>query len=78
MGLFSGSEKKLSAREVYHELHKIRELSHSERQEIMNALKPSLDMGGITRWELKKTLMEMGRQKKLTSDERRRLGKKLL
>jgi hypothetical protein len=78
MGLFSRRDEKLSAREVYRELLKIRELSHSERQEIMNALKPSLDLGGITRWELKKTLMEMSRQKKLTSDEKRRLGKRLL
>jgi hypothetical protein len=78
MGLFSRPEKKLSSREVFNELLKIRELSHSERQEIMDALKPSLDMGEITRYELKKTLIQMRQQGKLTRGEKDRLEKKLL
>ena len=77
MAFFSKKGEKLSSSEVRKKLYRISSLSSSERDEIMRALKPQLDLGGITKQEFEATLKKMRKSKKLSKYDKKRLEKSL-
>ena len=78
MGLFTKSNQKLSLKEITRALYDVSGLSSSERKVIIEALRPNQDLGGITKYELKKTLRRLEREGKLEKDDKRRVERKIL
>jgi hypothetical protein len=71
MGIFSSSNEKLSSKEMKKALFQIKSLSGADREEIMQALRSDLDMGGITKFELSKTIRELEKSNQISKFQRK-------
>lgn len=78
MGIFSSPNEKLSSREVQKALFKIKSLSGSDRDEIMSALRSELDLGGITQFELAKTIKNLEKSNQISKFQRKVMERELL
>ena len=81
VGLFfnkkSNSNKKLSSQEVKRSLYRISGLDRSERETVVTALRAENDMGGITEFELKRTLRSLKRNHTISKGQARIIKKRL-
>ena len=78
MGIFSNNNKKLTSKEVHKALYGISGINSDERDEIMDALEPDKDMGGITEFELERTLRKLASKGTIARGHIERIKKKLL
>lgn len=78
MGIFSSPNEKLSSREFQKALFKIKSLSGSDRDEIMSALRSELDLGGITQFELAKTIKNLEKSNQISKFQRKVMERELL
>lgn len=81
VGLFSNkksnSDKKLSSREVEKALYRISGLNKSKRKDVADAIASEKDWGGITEFELKRTLESLERNNTISTSQARTIKERL-
>lgn len=78
MGLFSGSKKSLSSKEILGKFQEVSWLSRSERGTIMEELGKHKDLGGVTEHEFKTALRDLEKSGEISNSHRRRLERDVL